>query len=80
MKKYRIQATDEGMKIKVVNTHGGARAGAGRKPSTPDTIAVNWRVSASAKQWMKQQAMAQGVSIATILDELIKGFTEQAND
>ena len=51
---------------------GGKRQGAGRKVSTPDTIAVNWRVSRSAKVWMKTQAMEQGVSIATILDNLIE--------
>lgn len=61
-------------------THGGARPGAGRKASTPDTTAVNWRVSGSAKAWMKEQAMTQGVSIATILDELIKSFEEQTLD
>lgn len=55
---------------------GGKRVGAGRKASTPDTTAVNWRVSGSAKAWMKEQAMTQGVSIATILDELIKSFEE----
>lgn len=78
MKRYRIQATDERMTIKVLNTHGGARAGAGRKPSTPDTTQVNWRVSERAKHWMKQQAMEQGVSIATILDTLIDTFIEGA--
>ena len=60
------------------NTHGGARAGAGRKASTPDTTQVNWRVSERAKEWMKGQAMTQGVSIATILDELIAAFEERA--
>jgi hypothetical protein len=29
---------------------------------------------------MKEQAMTQGVSIATILDELIKSFEEQTLD
>lgn len=57
-------------------THGGARPEAGRKASTPDTMAVNWKVSRPAKAWMKTQAMEQGVSIATILDELIKNFEE----
>ena len=52
-------------------THGGARPGAGRKASTPDTTGVRWRVSESAKAWVKKQAMAQGVSIATIIDRLI---------
>lgn len=61
-------------------THGGARQGAGRKASTPDTMAVNWRVSRSAKAWMKTQAMEQGVSIATILDELIKSFEESIKE
>jgi hypothetical protein len=60
------------------NTHGGARAGAGRKPSTPDTTQVNWRVSKRAKHWMKRQAMEQRVSIATILDILIDTFIERA--
>lgn len=61
------------------NTWGGKRTGAGRKASTPGTTEVNWRVSASAKVWMKEQAMTQGVSIAIILDELIKSFEEQAD-
>ena len=59
-------------------TWGGARTGAGRKPSTPDTTQVNWRVSERAKHWMKQMAMVQGVSIATILDMLIDVFEEKA--
>lgn len=59
-------------------THGGARPGAGRKASTPGTTAVNWRVSESAKAWMKEQAMTQGVSIATILDILIQSFEEES--
>lgn len=62
----------------IPKTWGGARSGAGRKPSTPDTTQVNWRVSERAKHWMKQQAMEQGVSIATILDLLIDTFIEGA--
>ena len=61
-------------------THGGARQGAGRKASTPDTMAVNWRVSRPAKAWIKTQAMEQGVSIATILDELIKSFEKSIQE
>lgn len=76
MKKYKIQATDEGMTIKVVNTHGGARAGAGRKAIPFDTIAVRWDVKPETKEWLKAQAKQQGVSIAEILDELIKTFEE----
>lgn len=59
-------------------THGGARQGAGRKASTPDTTSVNWRVSRSAKAWMKTQAMEQGVSIATILDLLIEDYVDNS--
>lgn len=77
MKKYRIQATDEGMTIKVVNTHGGARAGAGRKAY--GTTLVSWRVSEAAKEWIKTQAQEQGVTTARIIDELIRSFEEQAN-
>lgn len=59
-------------------THGGARPGAGRKASTPDTTAVHWRVSESAKAWIKEQAMTQGVSIATIIDRLIDNAISNA--
>lgn len=59
-------------------THGGARPGAGRKASTPDTVPVNWRVSGKAKEWLKWQAKEQGVSIATILDMLIDSFEDMA--
>lgn len=59
-------------------THGGARPGAGRKASAPNTTAVNWRVSGSAKAWMKEQAMTQGVSIATVLDILIEDYIDNA--
>lgn len=58
--------------------HGGARPGAGRKASAPDTLPVNWRVSRRAKEWLKWQAKEQGVSIATILDMLIDSFEDMA--
>lgn len=57
---------------------GGARQGAGRKASTPDTLPVNWRVSRRAKGWLKWQAKEQGVSIATILDMLIDSLEDMA--
>lgn len=57
---------------------GGARLGAGRKRSGPDSIPVNWRVSDRAKVWILKQARVQGVSVAAIIDELIKAFEEQA--
>lgn len=53
---------------------GGAREGAGRKPSGPDTVPVNWRVSESAKKWMKEKAIESGVSIAAVLDSLISFY------
>ena len=58
---------------------GGARAGAGRKPIGRESIAVSWRISPQAKEWILIQAREQGVPIADILDELIRSFEEQAN-
>lgn len=55
--------------------HGGARPGAGRKASAPDTIQVHWRVSERAKAWIISQAREQGVSVAAIVDGLIKHTT-----
>ena len=63
-----------------MNTHGGARAGAGRKPAEQSSVAVNWRVSAEAKAWMRQRSKDLGESTATILDQLIQSFEEQANE
>lgn len=56
--------------------HGGARQGAGRRQSGPDSIQVNWRVSENAKAWIIGQAKEQGVSVAAIVDELVKTFEE----
>ena len=53
---------------------GGARLGAGRKRSGPDSIPVNWRVSESAKKWMKERAIEDGVSIGAVLDRLIQHY------
>lgn len=61
------------------NTWGGARTGAGRKPNPFNTIAVRWDVKPESKEWLKAQAKEQGVSIAVILDELIKTFEQVAN-
>lgn len=57
---------------------GGARPGAGRRQSGPDSIQVNWRVSETAKAWIVGQAREQGVSVAAIVDELVKTFEEVA--
>lgn len=57
--------------------HGGARPGAGRKKMT-DTVPVCWRISPQANEWIRKQADEQGVTIARIVDELIKSFEEQA--
>lgn len=63
-----------------MNTHGGARAGAGRKPAKQNSVAVNWRVSAEAKAWMRQRSKELGESTATILDLLIQNYEEQTNE
>lgn len=57
-------------------THGGARAGAGRKPAEVGTVQVNWRVSDSAKTWIRNASKDTGESTAVILDLLIKVYEE----
>lgn len=58
--------------------HGGAREGSGRRRSGPNSVQVNWRVSENAKAWIVGKAKEQGVSVARIVDELIKSFEEMA--
>lgn len=53
---------------------GGSRPGAGRKSSGPETVPVNWRVSLSAKSWIKNKAFEERVSIGAILDRLIEHY------
>ena len=53
---------------------GGSRPGAGRKSSGPETVPVNWRVSSSAKSWMKNKAFEERVSIGAILDRLVEHY------
>jgi hypothetical protein len=65
--------------MRQAKTWGGARTGAGRKAIPFDTIAVRWVVKPETKEWLKAQAKQQGVSIAVILDELIKTFEEVAH-
>lgn len=60
------------------NTWGGKRKGAGRKGFCENGGPVCWYVSEEAKNWMKQQAKEQGVSIGAVLDVLIASFKEQA--
>ena len=52
---------------------GGVREGAGRKKMT-DTVPVCWRVSESAKKWMMERAVEDGVSIGAVLDRLIQHY------
>lgn len=54
-----------------MTNRGGSRPGAGRKPSGPDNVAVNWRISESAKAWIKNKAVKDGVSISVVLDDII---------
>ena len=63
-----------------MNTHGGARPGAGRKPADKNSVQVNWRVSDKAKAWMRDKSMTLGESTATILDLLIEVFEESITE
>ena len=53
---------------------GGVREGAGRKKMT-DTVPVCWRISRESNEWIRRQAEEQGVTIARIVDELVKKAT-----
>lgn len=61
-------------------THGGARAGAGRKRSPRDTKTVSWRLSSYAREWITRQAEEQGVTSGEIIDILIQSFEEQTGN
>lgn len=66
--------------IEFMTNRGGSRPGAGRKPSGPKTVPVNWRVSEMAKSWIKKRAVKQGESIASVIDDLIQAkITEEIN-
>lgn len=55
-------------------TKGGYREGSGRKSFCEDVVPVHRRISESAKNWMKQKAVADGVSIGAVLDRLIQHY------
>ena len=57
-------------------THGGARAGAGRKAVALEEkrVTLAARVTPKTKQWIDEQAVVQGVSIGRIVDELVRAF------
>lgn len=57
---------------------GGVREGAGRKKMT-DTVPVCWRISRESNEWIRKQAEEQGVTIAQIVDKLVKNFEEVVN-
>lgn len=59
---------------------GGSRPGAGRKPSGPETVAVNWRVSEFAKAWIKDKAIKDDVSIGAVLDDVIAYYETYGPD
>ena len=58
-------------------SHGGSRSGAGRKKMA-DTVPVCWRITPKANEWIRRQAEEQGVTIAKIVDELVKSFEGMA--
>lgn len=61
-------------------THGGARAGAGRKRSPRETKTVSWRLSSYAREWITRKAAEQGVTSGEVIDALIRRFEDQNND
>ena len=61
-----------------MNTHGGAREGAGRKKLAHDEkrLAIAMRVKPSYKAWLQDQAAQQGESIGRIVEVLIDNFND----
>lgn len=59
---------------------GGKREGAGRKAFCEKTVAVHWRVSERARDWISEQAEQQGVRKGVIIDALIDCFEEQVSE
>lgn len=57
---------------------GGKREGAGRKAFCEKTVAVHWRVSVRARDWINEQAEQLGEKRGVIIDALIDTFEEQA--
>ena len=59
-------------------THGGARAGAGRKAVALEDkrVTLGARVTPQTKHWLESQAFEQGVSIGRIVEELVKAFVD----
>lgn len=59
-------------------THGGTRAGAGRKAVALEDkrVTLGVRVTPYTKRWLDEQAIIQGVSIGKIVDELVKAFID----
>lgn len=51
--------------------HGGARAGAGRKPGIRKAVAVSWRITSDSRDWIKEAAEQAGISQGEIVDELV---------
>ena len=60
-----------------MNTHGGARAGAGRKPGTRKAVAVSWRITSDSREWIKESAAQAGITPGEIVDELVKLYCQQ---
>jgi hypothetical protein len=54
-----------------MNTHGGARPGAGRKRSPRKPVLVSWRISEASREWIKETASAACITPGEVVDELI---------
>lgn len=60
-------------------TWGGVRENSGRKAAIEGgTVSVNWRVSHSARIWLKEQAEANGTTIGVMIDLLIEMCEKQS--
>lgn len=53
-------------------THGGARQGAGRKPSSRKSVLVSWRISEASREWIKSAAEKASITPGEVIDDLIQ--------
>lgn len=56
---------------------GGARPGAGRKRSPRNSVPVSWKISADARDWIKEAAEQACITPGEVVDELVKIYREK---
>lgn len=61
---------------KLMNTHGGARPGAGRKKGE-ETVQFGCRLKVETKQFLQDQAAQAGITVTEVLETIIQIFKDE---